>query len=243
MGLIRVAGFVAAAAASWVLTGRLRRHGWLRDGDGRKINHIFILAGGAIVFGWLPAREAIPQATAAGAALMALVVLVCVFRRKPILADAFLGNTRASDAPHEATFFWSSWLAGMLALLATQLVLRDVAVTRTAALLVGIADGIAEPVGRRLGRHRYAVPSLVRGGSCSRSVEGSVAVLLASFFVVVACYWSGHPGAPGPFLASAGVVAVILCLIEAISPHGLDDVTILFGSALILRGFTAAGWL
>jgi dolichol kinase len=243
MSPIRVAGFVAAAATSWVVTGRLRRRGWLRQGDGRKINHIFVLGGGTLCFGWLPEHDAIAESTAAGVALMSLVALVCLFRRRPVLADAFLGNTRESDAPHEGTFFWSSWLAGMLALLATQLVLRDVAVTRTAALLVGIADGIAEPIGRRIGRHRYAVPSLVRGRSCSRSVEGSAAVLLASFAVVVGCFWSSHAAAPAPLLMSAAVVAVVLCFVEAVSPHGLDDVTILFGSALILRSFTAAGWL
>jgi dolichol kinase len=243
MSLIRVAAFVAAAATSWVVTGRLRRRGWLRQGDGRKISHIVVLVGGAFCFGWLPEREAVAQSAAAGIALMSLVGLVCLFRRRPVFADAFLGNTRESDARHEATFFWSSWLAGMLALLATQLVLGDVAVTRTAALLVGIADGIAEPVGRRIGRHRYPVPSLVRGRPCSRSIEGSAAVLLASFAVVVGCYWSGHASAPAPLLASAAVVSVILSVVEAISPHGLDDVTILFGSALILRGFTAAGWL
>jgi dolichol kinase len=243
MSPIRVAAFVAAAATSWVVTGRLRRRGRLRQGDGRKINHIFVLVGGAFCFGWLPEREAVAESAAAGVALMSLVVLVCLFRRRPVLADAFVGNTRESDAPNEATFFWSSWLAGMLALLATQLVLGDVAITRTAALLVGIADGIAEPVGRRIGRHRYAVPSLVRGRACSRSVEGSAAVLIASFATVVGCYWSGHAAEPAPLLVSAAVVAVVLCVVEAISPHGLDDVTILLGSALILRGFTAAGWL
>jgi len=103
----------------------------------------------------------------------------------PIAADdrapfryAFLANTRKSDLPHEAFNFWSSWLVSMVGLAAVELVFDNLVVTRTATLLVGIGDGVAEPIGRRLGRHRFRVPSLRAGKPAARSLEGSAAFFL-----------------------------------------------------------------
>lgn len=172
-----------------------------------------------------------------------MVVVVCWLRRYPPFSYAFLANTRESDAPHEAFHFWFSWSISMLSLLAIDLVLADVVVTRAAALLVGIGDGVGEPIGTRFGRHRYTVPCLLSGERSTRSIEGSLAVVAASFATVVACFGIWGSVSLTPLLVAAAVVSLAIGLVEAVSPHGLDNLTIPVSSAILLRGLRAFEWL
>ncbi|HJZ58099.1 MAG TPA: hypothetical protein VKE74_24370 [Gemmataceae bacterium] len=228
--------FFAALVAGWLLSGTLKAAGWLPCDIARKANHVLALAGGALWFGWLAPASAEASTYAAFALVLPLVGLVCVLRDRPLFRFAFLANTRKSDAPHEAFYFWSSWLVSAAGLAGVQLLLGDVVITRTAALLVGIGDGIAEPVGRRLGRHRFRVPSLTRGKPAVRSLEGCAAVFAGCFLTLVGCFGVGSiPVAVG--------LALVLALVEAVSPHGLDNLTLPVASALLLRPLLTAGWM
>ncbi len=194
-------------------------------------------------FGWLPEGKARGDVRVACAILLVLVVVVCRFRGHPPFSYAFLGNTRESDAPYEAFHFWFSWSISMLSLLAIDLLFADVVLTRTAALLVGIGDGVAEPIGTRFGRHRYAIPSVFSRRPCSRSLEGSLAVVVGSFATIVCCFGPyPFPGMP-QLLFSAALIGLAIGVIEALSPHGLDNLTIPLSSAILLRGLAIVHWL
>lgn len=239
----RVGGFVAALVAVWLATGALKAAGRLPCDITRKINHVFALAGGAVWFGWLPPDVGRASGYAACAVVVPLVLLVCAFRERVPFRFAFLANTRRSDAPHEAFYFWSSWVVSAAGLAGIEFLLDDIVLTRTAALLVGIGDGLAEPIGRRLGRHRYRVPSLTGGKPADRSLEGSTAVFAGCWMVLLACFRpGGQEGWPTVLLASAGLAAV-LTLVEAATPHGLDNLTIPVVAAVLLKFLLAAGWL
>lgn len=225
---VRVGTFVTSVACISLATGALKEAGRLPCDLARKSNHVFALAGGALWFGWLPAPLAENSAYAVGAILLVLVPLTCAFRNRVPFRFAFLANTRKSDAPHEAFYFWSSWLLSISALAVIHVVVDDVVVTRTAALLVGIGDGIAEPIGRRLGRHKYRVLSLTMGTPAIRSWEGSAAVFVGCFLTLIACFGVDVVGI-------AVVIALILTFVEAVSPHGLDNLTIPVAAALCLR--------
>ena len=224
----RVTAFVLAVVAVWLVTGALKAAGKMPCDIARKINHIVALAGGALCFGWLPIDEAKWSIYAVAAILISLVVVVCRFRDTPPFRIAFLANTRRSDAPHEAFYFWSSWVLSAAGLVGIHLVWDDIVVTRTAALLVGIGDGIAEPIGRRWGRHKYRVRSLTGGQLAERSVEGSAAVFVGCFVTLLACFGT-H------VLVGALLLAALLTVIEAVSPHGLDNLTIPIAAAVCLR--------
>jgi phytol kinase len=239
----RVTTFLVVVLAGWCVTGWLKRTGRLRCGDARKINHTLVLAGGAAWFGWLEAGAARASALAAGLPLVALVPVVCRFRRRPPFSWAFAGNTRVSDAPHEALYFWSSWFLSGAALLGIDWLLADVAVTRAAAVLVGVGDGVGELVGSRFGRHRFAVPSLRGAAGSTRSLEGSAAVALGCFLTVLLCFGAGGGARWAELVTVAGVVGLALAVVEALSPHGLDNVTIPAASAVLLRGFLWTGLL
>src|SRR5262245_28262234 len=118
----RVGGFLAGIALLWVVTGTLKERGVGREGDVRKVNHVAALAGGALVFGWLPEPAARGSTYVACAGVLLLVALACVFRARPPFRQAFAANTRESDAPHQAFYFWFSWLISVLGLLAVDLV-------------------------------------------------------------------------------------------------------------------------
>jgi dolichol kinase len=229
----RIGLFVTVIAASWCSTGFLRLRGFLQPADARKINHILALAGVALWFGWLPPSLARGSALVTAALLLVLVLLTCWWRAHPPFQWAFAANTRPSDAPHEALFFWSSWLMSMGALWLADLVFMDIRITRTAALLVGLGDGLAEPIGMRWGTHRYSVKWWGLMRPAVRSVEGSLAVAVISFLVVVGCYWTA---APGVLVVGALLIACVLTLVEAGSPHGWDNFTIPVAAAALLHG-------
>lgn len=229
----RAGVFVLVVLASWTVTGVLRLRGALRAADARKINHVLALAGVAVWFGWLPSGVARGSAIVTGAVLLMFVFLTCGLKDYRPFRWWFAANTRPSDAPHERLFFWSSWLVSMAALLLADLLFLDMRVTRTAALLVGLADGLAEPVGVRWGRRRYAVRWLPGTKPAVRSVEGSAVVALASFVIVMGCYWDTADGSL--LLEGATLIAVLLMAVEAWSPHGWDNFTIPVAAALSLH--------
>jgi phytol kinase len=94
-------------------------------------------------------------------------------------------------------------------------------------LVTGWGDASAEPVGTRWGIHTYRVPSLC-GIRSVRSLEGSVSVLITGF---IACFLLGkllNLEMPD-LLVNAAVCAATGTIIESISNHGLDNLTIQIG--------------
>jgi dolichol kinase len=231
----RVAVFLSAIVCSWCITGYLRLHGYLRPGDARKINHILALSGVALWFGWLPAGMARASAMLTGACILLLVTITCLWHKSPPFSWAFAANTRPSDAPYESLLFWTSWLMSILALLIADLAFMDIQLSRTAALLVGISDGLAEPVGMRWGRHQYQIQWTQRMKPSTRSIEGSLCVALSSLVIILCCYVSsGIPWWP-QLIGGALLVALALTLVEAVSPHGWDNFTVPITAALLLH--------
>lgn len=223
---LRVILFIAAIVSIWCVTGALRLRGRLRPADARKINHIAAFVGGSICFGWLAPEKARWSAFLAGTILLGFVFLACLFRERKPFSLAFAGNTRPDDSPHEAFYFWSSWLLSMLALLGIELLVWNPAVTRLAALVVGIGDGIAEPIGVRFGRHIYEAPAFWKLTPSKRSLEGSAALALATFFSVAAvlCFETNFDFPDS--LATATTVTLGTTVVEAVTPHGFDNLTI-----------------
>ncbi len=82
-------------------------------------------------------------------------------------------------------------------------------------------DALAAVVGRRVGRHRYTV-----FGS-TRSLEGSAVMFLAGWAATAAALLLLAPGAsPIAALLTAAITAGGAALVEAVSPWGLDNLTV-----------------
>ena len=91
-------------------------------------------------------------------------------------------------------------------------------------------DALAAVVGRRIGRHRYRV------GTSVRSIEGSLTLLASSWVatIVPLLVLAKEPRSAASALALAALAALGATAIEAISPWGIDNLTVPAISALIL---------
>jgi phytol kinase len=129
---------------------------------------------------------------------------------------------RPSDAPRRTLFILLPLLTTAVGGLASALLFG--AFAYVGYLVAGWGDAIGEPVGAAFGRTRYRVPSL-GGVPATRSLEGSTAVfLVGTLAALLGMLAGGIP--PASALAVALACGVGCTLVEAVSTHGLDNLTI-----------------
>jgi phytol kinase len=210
---------MAFALVGLWLAGWLRRRGW-PVGYSRKVFHVLIFLASAVVH----AVWGLPSVCLFGASV-SLVVFWALWRGPGHWGYEALA--RASDAPHRSAYVLLPWFATALGGITANVWFGPAAVV--GYLVTGLGDAIGEPVGQRFGVHRYRVPW--PGPVVSqRSLEGSAAVW-------VACALAGAvavtiepslslpgPGWVGPVLA-LGLLGGLCALVEAVSPHGWDNLT------------------
>eukprot|EP01062_Namystynia_karyoxenos_P047329 TRINITY_DN3562_c0_g1_i1.p2 TRINITY_DN3562_c0_g1~~TRINITY_DN3562_c0_g1_i1.p2 ORF type:complete len:455 (+),score=165.10 TRINITY_DN3562_c0_g1_i1:68-1366(+) len=98
-------------------------------------------------------------------------------------------------------------------------------------LVVGLGDGLAEPVGVTWGKHKYKARAVWYKGRCcngefTRSLEGSACVFLATILAVGVMYTEFD--SPAQFGVAMGVLPITMTLSEAFAPHTWDS-PFLFG--------------
>lgn len=91
-------------------------------------------------------------------------------------------------------------------------------------LVCGWGDAIAEPVGAAWGKHPYRVPSLA-GVPAQRSLEGSLAVFVLGTLAAFAGL-AAHGVPSNTAILHALACGLVGALVEAVSNHGLDNLTI-----------------
>lgn len=217
-----VVGCSAGALAAWA-----RRSVGLAAPYTRKLFHFLVFSAAVgIQWAWGP-----PGTAAYGSVVAGLVVLAVIRGRGNPLFEAL---ARPTDRPRRALFVVVPLLSTAAGGLGSNLLSVEFAVV--GYLVAGWGDAIAEPVGVRWGRHPYRVPSL-GGVPARRSVEGSAAVLAASSLAA----WTGFRvlGFPGvESLGPAAVCGIVAVAVEAVSHHGLDNLTL-----QVATTFTAAALL
>ena len=93
-------------------------------------------------------------------------------------------------------------------------------------VLCGAADAIAEPVGVRFGKHKYKVPSLKKVKVAERSLEGSFSVFLVSLVLSMLFFVYLYRFPLAKALIASFTLSIALALVEAVSFHGSDNLTI-----------------
>lgn len=198
-----------------LLTDHLhRRRGWPVPYT-RKVFHYLIFSGAGtldLLFG--------RGGVSVYGSTVTLLVLWAILRGPGFgLFDAL---ARPSDAPREAAFvvipLMMTIAGGLLSLLFFP------ATAAVGYLACGWGDALGEPVGRAWGDHAYRVPSLF-GVPARRTLEGSTAVLLgATLASTLALRGTGLSSSA--LLAVAAGCGVVTTVVEALSHHGLDNLTI-----------------
>lgn len=210
-------GLAAAGAASW-----LRARG-VRVPYTRKVFHFAVFTGAAVV----NARWGLPGTDVYGVVIASMVLAAVVAGEGNPLYEAL---ARETDRPRRSLFVVVPLVMTAVGGLASAVLAGPYA--GVGYLVAGWGDAVGEPVGSRWGRHRYRVPSL-GGIPAERSLEGSAAVLLAGgLAAVVALQGMGLGGALLPVAlacAAAGAAA------EAVSNHGLDNLTVQIAASSVAR--------
>ncbi|HSL71899.1 MAG TPA: hypothetical protein VK864_16745 [Longimicrobiales bacterium] len=202
-----------ALLAGW-LAGQLRTARQVRTAYTRKIFHflVFTMAGvvqllwqtpGVVVFG----------------AVVSLFVFHAVWRGAGY--PLYEALARPNDAPHQTTFILVPWVTTALGGFVSNLIFPGFA--SVGYLVCGWGDAVGEPVGTRFGKHLYRVPSFA-GVPATRSLEGSIAVLaFGTGAAVVSLMMDGFAWQTA--LRVGAFCGLCAALIEAISTHGLDNLT------------------
>lgn len=199
-------------AAGWLK----QRHG-VRTGYTRKIFHFCTFITVAVLHQTL--GTSMVCLFGGMTSLVVLVALLCGDGHPLYEALA-----REKDAPRRSTFIVVPYLATLVGGLLSNLLFGPAAIA--GYLVTGLGDAVGEPVGTRFGRHPYRVLSLgpVRA---TRTLEGSFAVflssLLALLLAVAACPELSLPEWAGPKVL---LMALGCAVVEAVSPHGWDNLTL-----------------
>jgi phytol kinase len=158
-----------------------------------------------------------------------LTMLVLALFIKPIRNTISIINTmfvsidRPEDRPYTLLWLSTQFLASYLVLMPliyylNQHQLREL--LYIPILIIGLGDGLAEPVGVRFGRHKYKTRALFSTRRYTRSFEGSLCVFVVSLVTIF--------GYRELFTSTQLIVALIaippiMTLTEAFSPHTWDS--------------------
>lgn len=85
---------------------------------------------------------------------------------------------------------------------------------------MGYGDGLAAVIGRRFGLMKYHI------FGNTKSYVGSLTMLIVSFLVCTVILWAATPVFWGIILLQALILAVFATIVEAVSPFGLDNLTV-----------------
>jgi phytol kinase len=216
---------LALTICSAAFVGWLRVKQRVRIPYTRKIFH-FIIFSAAGLFQYYYGLQAVSLM----GGMVFLLVLVAVFFGDKIWFYQALA--RETDAPHQKKFI-------ILPLLATAFggIIANILFPETAFIgyfVGGWGDAIGEPVGTRWGKHRYTVPTLF-GVKATRSLEGSSAVFIMSATIATLCILQLTALPIAMALLFGIICGLAAAVVEAISSHGLDNLTIQLVAAGVLR--------
>jgi phytol kinase len=217
------AALVLALAA--LFAGWLKLRKGIRTSYTRKVFHItcFTYAAGIYIFGSTTAVVLF-----GGLGIGAMLISLFLKDGNMLLE----GIAREQDAPHRKFYMIVPFIATAVAGVLDNTLIPRFAVV--GYLVSGWGDAAGEPVGARWGRHRYKVWSLLKV-SCTRSVEGSIGVFVASMAgAYIALMIAAVP--PVPAVPLALMVAGAAALVEAVSSHGLDNFTVQMTAAFAACG-------
>jgi phytol kinase len=216
------------ATAVAVLVGWLRTSRGVRAPYTRKVFHFLVIsAAAAVQLQWGLGGTVVYGST------VAMMVVAAVVRGEGFAFYEALA--RPTDAPRQSLFIIVPLVTTALGGLLANLFFPAWAFVGYAAVAWG--DAVGEPVGAKWGRHRYTVPS-IGGVSATRSIEGSAAVLFATAAACAIVLVAEGVDAPTALVGGA-LIASVTMLVEAISHHGTDNLTIQLaaaGAAMLLFG-------
>lgn len=212
---------LAYAIAGAVLAGWLRHTVGVKTSYTRKVFHFCIFtAAGLVQILWGLRGVSLFGMIVAG------LVILAVWRGDG--NPFYEAMARDSDRPRRSLFILVPLATTAVGGLTSNLLFPQFAFI--GYLVCGWGDALGEPVGARWGRHPYRVPS-IGGVVAHRTLEGSCAVWLGGS--AAAAFGLLAFGLPAGTALAAGLACGLLgAAVEAVSNHGLDNLTIQIAASL-----------
>ena len=198
------------------LAGKLKRDAGVPTGYSRKIFH-FLIFFSSCVIQW---QWGLSRLCLFGVCTTAVLAWALIKGHGHLLYEAL---AREKDEPRRTLFIISPYLATLTGGLLSNFLFGRAAMA--GYLVAGMGDAVGEIVGTQLGRHRYRVFS-PSGVQSWRSVEGSLGVgLVSTLALLLVWHWGWSVEYSPHNILLAGAVGVACAVMEGISPHGWDNLT------------------
>ncbi|MBI3866474.1 MAG: hypothetical protein HY290_31725 [Planctomycetia bacterium] len=225
------------ALIAWVC-GLSVRHRNFKVNYTRKVNFFALYLIPLLVDHVFPYEPTAVESALRAVFFMAFLVFMTapIRERVPPAATMFLSYDRPEDRPYTMLWLTTQLIAGYAILIPMTWVFRRMELSELIfipVLVHGIGDGLAEPVGVRFGRHKYAARALFSDRRYTRSLEGSACVLVAGIVAVIAFNSSFTTV---QFVVALLTVPLLMTLAEAYSPHTWDTPLMLLSGSLALLG-------
>jgi phytol kinase len=215
---------IIGIAFGW-LSGWLKNKYKMKTGYSRKVFHFLIFTTAGII-GITGGFEAVQVfGTAIG-----IVVGYAVLRGYK--SRLFNAVARPGDKPYERFYVIIPFLMTALGGIVSNIAFGKYAVI--GYITTGWGDAVGEPAGTRWGRHKYRIPTFT-GIRAYRSVEGSIAVFLASLAGCIIVSLTGFHLPVLTVIYTSLITAFITMIVEAFTFHSIDNLTIqIFSTAVFV---------
>ena len=161
--------------------------------------------------------------------LFLLLLLSEPIRNKIVIIDTmFKAVDRPEDRPYTLIWFSSQIITTLAVIIPFSVYfsrIDKIGLVFIPILVNGLADGLAEPVGIRFGKHKYRTRACLSRRKYERSYEGSLCVFLVSLIIIL-CYY-GYM-AIYQYIFCCLTIPIITTATEAYSPHTWDSPCIFF---------------
>jgi phytol kinase len=220
LGLLGVYGYVACV----LVISHLLRH---RLHNPRKLVHILT---GGIVFFWWSFDTSWVMAGLAAFPFIPILLLTTPISPVKKLRESSLGKISSGGHAYGLVLYAISWT------IIAFFLFNDLFAASIAIAAMSFGDGMGELVGRRYGKREF-VPN--------RTVEGSLAVLCATFVAIMVIGWFyfdmiGYTGGSQPFFMPVFAlgIAAFVTMLEAVTPGKVDNLVIplVVGGVLHMMG-------
>ncbi len=225
-----LATFFGAFSLVTVGTGALRVYGGMNISYTRKIAHFFSFFLPFGLFALFPfAKTPTTYILTFCAAFVAFIPLLHGIRNIEsmwLLRLAYASFDRREDRPLTLMWAVTQNMFVYVVMLPCAIVLEELLHKPEFVLIplivTGFGDGFAEIVGRAVGYHKYKASSMCARKLYTRSIEGSMMIVLSGVIVVLILFSWGMMDLPQTGLALF-IIPVPMAIAEAKSPHSWDN--------------------
>ena len=146
----------------------------------------------------------------------------------PIIDKMFKAVDRPEDKPYTLIWFSSQIISTLIVVIPFSIYFSKIdriGLIFIPMLINGLADGLAEPIGIRFGKHKYKTKACLSNREYERSYEGSLCVFFVSTVIILSYYLYMSKN---EYIFNVMSIPILTTLTEAFAPHTWDSPLIFF---------------